>query len=515
MLFNSYLFILVFLPVTAAVFFFLGRSGRSTWALGWLIGASLLFYGWWNPWFVTVLIVSILFNYFWGIAVARGSKSLLVVGIAANLGLLGYFKYTNFFVENLSAATGLSIELSPVVLPLAISFYTFQQISYLVDAYHGKISRHDFLNYCLFVTFFPRLIQGPIVYYNELAPQFAQNEGFRLNPRMVAAGITIFFFGLFKKVIFADGLAAYATPVFEAARHGYVLSLMEAWEGALAYTLQIYFDFSGYSDMAIGLAFLFGIRVPLNFNSPYQSLNVIDFWRRWHMSLSRFLRDYLYIPLGGNRKGETMRFVNLMITMLLGGLWHGAAWTFVLWGGLHGLFLIINHGWVKIKKRLGYEGKGGRAGRFFSGALTFLAVTVAWVFFRADSAATAFRIIGSMSGQNGFALPEKYLDKFAALAVPLQSWGVDFHSMHYFKGSNEVVYIGIALLVVWLAPNVQQIMDLCMPYLNIMAKGRKLAQPPAWLTWRPSYFWAIVLVLCALASVLSMSRASEFIYFQF
>ena len=515
MLFNSYFFILVFLPVVVAGFFLLGRSGRATWALLWLIGASLLFYGLRNPWFVTVLIGSILLNYCWGIAVGRGSKTLLAIGIAANLGLLGYFKYANFFVDNLTVATGFSFELSPVVLPLAISFYTFQQISYLVDIYHGKIRGYDFLHYCLFVTFFPRLIQGPIVYYDEFTPQFAEKEVFRFNPRMVAAGITIFFFGLFKKVIFADGLAIYATPMFEAARQGYVLSCLEAWEGALAYTLQIYFDFSGYSDMAIGLAFLFGIRIPLNFNSPYRSLNVIDFWRRWHMSLSRFLRDYLYIPLGGNRKGEAMRFVNILITMLLGGLWHGAAWTFVLWGGLHGLFLIINHGWVKIKRRFGYEGKGGRIGRFFSGALTFLAVTVAWVFFRADSAATAWRIIGSMAGQNGFALPEKYLDKFSVLAVPLQALGVDFHSMHYFKGSNEVVYIIMGLLVVWLVPNVQQIMDLCMPYLNTMAKGKKLASPPACLTWCPSYLWAIVLVLCAVVSVLSMSRASEFLYFQF
>ncbi len=513
--FNSYLFIFIFMPIAAAGFFLLGRSGRYPWAVAWLVGASLVFYGWWNPLFLLVMAGSILFNYYWGKAVSRGSRSLLAIGIAANLGLLGYFKYADFFVDNLSVVTGMTINLPEVALPLAISFYTFQQISYLVDAYRGKVREHHFLNYCLFVTFFPRLIQGPIVYHQEIMPQFDQKEIFRFNPRMVAAGVTIFFFGLFKKVILADGLALYATPVFEAARQGYVLSFLEAWEGALAYTLQIYFDFSGYSDMAIGLAYLFGIRIPLNFNSPYKSVNIIDFWRRWHISLSRFLKDYLYIPLGGNRQGEVRRFVNLMITMLLGGLWHGAAWTFVLWGGMHGVLLVVNHSWVKLKQRLGYEGRGGRAGRLLAGAATFLAVTVAWVFFRADSAATAFRVVGAMAGANGFALPEKYLQKFGLPALQLEQWGVDFHVMRYFEGSNEVVHIILALLMVWLAPNVQQMMDRCTPYLNIMAKGKKLPAAPAWLTWRPSYLWAIALVVCALVSLLSMSRASEFIYFQF
>jgi len=515
MSFNSYLFIFIFLPMTAAGFFLLGLSGRYRWAVAWLVGASLVFYGLWNPFFLLVIAGSILFNFYWGRAVSRGSKSLLAFGIAANLVLLGYFKYANFFMESFAAATGLSAQLPHVALPLAISFYTFQQIAYLVDAYRGNIPEHNFLNYCLFVSFFPRLIQGPIVYHQEIMPQFAQKEIFRFNPQMVAAGVTIFFFGLFKKVMIADGLAQYATPVFEAARQGYLPSLLEAWEGALAYTLQIYFDFSGYSDMAIGLAYCFGIRIPLNFNSPYKSVNIIDFWRRWHISLSRFLKDFLYIPLGGNRKGEVSRFVNLMITMLLGGLWHGAAWTFVLWGGLHGVFLIVNHLWIKLKQRFGFEGKGGWAGRLFSGALTFLAVTIAWVFFRSDSTATGWRIVSAMAGANGFALPEKYLDKFGVPALQLQQWGVDFYLMRYFEGSNEVVHIFIALLVVWLAPNVEQMMERSMPYLNIMTKGKKLPSAPSWLSWRPSYRWAIVLVVCALVSLLSMSRASEFLYFQF
>ncbi|MRR15573.1 MAG: MBOAT family protein [Deltaproteobacteria bacterium] len=515
MLFNSYLFLLVFLPITVVGFFLIGRSGRHSWALAWLVGASLVFYGWWNPLFLLVIAGSIVFNFYWGRVVSRGSKSLLAAGIAANLGLLGYFKYANFFADNLSAWTGRPIELTPIVLPLAISFYTFQQIAYLVDAYRGQAKEHHFLDYCLFVTFFPRLIQGPIVYHQEIMPQFRRREIFRLNPQNLAVGMTLFFFGLFKKVILADGLAVYATPVFEAARHQYVLSFLEAWEGALAYTLQIYFDFSGYSDMAIGLAYLFGIRIPLNFHSPYRAVNIIEFWRRWHISLSRFLRDYIYIPLGGNRKGEVMRFVNLMITMLLGGLWHGAAWTFVLWGGLHGLYLVLNHGWIKLKKYFGYREKGGWLGRLFSASLTFVAVTVAWVFFRADSAATGWRIVSSMAGQNGFALPEKYLIKFGPLMPQLKQWGVAFREMNYCEGSNEVVYIALALFMVWFAPNVQQLMNRFEPYLNIMAGKAKLPDPPAWFFWQPSLIWMAALVICALASVFFMSRAGAFIYFQF
>ena len=515
MLFNSYIFIFLFLPITVAGFYFIGRSYRYRWALAWLVCASFVFYGSRNPNFLPIILGSILFNYGWGFMIRRASKLMLALGITANLGGLAYFKYANFLADNLNIFTSVHINLDPVVLPLAISFFTFQQISYLVDVHRGRVPASGFLNYCLYVTFFPRLMQGPIAYYAEIMPQFASSEAYRLNLQNLAVGTTIFFFGLFKKVIIADGLSSFASPVFEAARSSYILSFLEAWQGALAYTLQIYFDFSGYSDMAIGIAFLFGIRLPLNFNSPYQSLNIIDFWRRWHISLSRFLRDYIYIPLGGNRKGETLRFINIMITMLLGGLWHGAAWTFVWWGGLHGLFLIINHGWIKLKKSLGYEAKAAWTGRICAGALTFIAVTAAWVYFRADTAASASRILESMAGLNGFALPEKYLTKFSWFASQLQKNGIEFREMNYFAGSNEVVYITAALLIVWLAPNVQQMMNRFEPYLNIMAKAGGITDGPAWLSWRPAIGWAFVLIVCALASILWMSRASDFLYFQF
>ncbi|MDY6825253.1 MAG: MBOAT family protein [Thermodesulfobacteriota bacterium] len=515
MLFNSYTFILLFLPVTLTGFFLMGHKAMPWAAMAWLVGASLFFYGWWNPLYLFIIAGSILFNYAWGrVMVENPRKPLLAVGIATNLALLGYFKYANFFVDNINWLAGTDIHLAPIVLPLAISFFTFQQISYLVDAYQGNTREYNFLHYCLFVTFFPQLIAGPIVHHREMLPQFSRKKIFRFNPETLSVGITIFFFGLFKKVIIADNMALYSTPVFESVRHAYVLSFLEAWEGAIAYTLQIYFDFSGYSDMAIGLAYMFGIRIPLNFNSPYKSRNIIDFWRRWHISLSRFLRDYLYIPLGGNQKGESRRYANIMVTMLLGGLWHGAAWTFVIWGGLHGFFLLVNHFWVTARQRLGWPAKtflargGGRL-------LTFFCVTVAWVFFRADSLASATAVLKSMAGLNGFALPEKFLAKFEFLAVPLQEAGVTFCHMHYFKGSNEVVYIVMAILVAWFAPNIQQITNQYTPYINIMTKGRKLPDAPQWLRWQPSLRWAVVLIICILASILSLSRASEFLYFQF
>jgi len=360
MLFNSYQFIFLFLPITLLGFHLLGKEGYNRTAIAWLVGASLFFYGWWNPAYLALILFSIVFNY--GVGVSLGyapnspkKKSVLFLGVASNLGLLGYYKYANFFIENINVITGAEIVLDQIILPLAISFFTFQQIAYLVDVYRDKVKEHNFLHYCLFVTFFPQLIAGPIVHHKEMLPQFAQAITYRLRAKHLAVGFTIFVIGLFKKVVLADGIAVYATPVFEIAEFNVALTFFEAWGGALAYSFQLYFDFSGYSDMAIGIARMFGIRLPLNFNSPYKAISIIDFWRRWHLTLSRFFRDYVYIPLGGQRKGEIRRLVNLAITMLLGGLWHGAGWTFVFWGGLHGLFLVINHIWSNAKIKMVHD----------------------------------------------------------------------------------------------------------------------------------------------------------------
>lgn len=387
MLFNSYEFIFVFLPLTLFVFFQISRTGYHQLAIAVLIVASLFFYAWWQVSCLVLLLVSIFFNYLLGIALSRHDKKiflskqgLLTFGIVVNLGLLGYFKYANFLVFTTNNLLSTSFSLQPIVLPLAISFFTFNQIAFLVDAYRGEAKEYDFFKFSLFITFFPHLIAGPIVHHKEMIPQFDEKSVYQFKPENLAVGITIFFIGLFKKVVFADSIAVYATSVFDAAQTVH-LTCFEAWSGALAYSLQLYFDFSGYSDMAIGAAWMFGIKFPLNFDSPYKAVNIIDFWRRWHITLSRFLRDYLYVPLGGNRKGKLRRYLNLMITMLLGGLWHGAGWTYVVWGGLHGIYLVVNHQWHSFRQELGHDlSKSHWWSRGLGCLITFLAVIVAWVF---------------------------------------------------------------------------------------------------------------------------------------
>ena len=376
MLFNSYIFISLFLPITLTGFYLIGGQGHHRAATGWLVCASLFFYGWWNPAYLGLILGSVLFNYAVGVLLGnRDTKNLRVIlalGIGGNLGLIGCFKYANFFVDNINLSFGSDFHLETIILPLAISFFTFQQIAYLVDAYRGETKEYNFLHYCLFVTFFPQLIAGPIVHHKEMLPQFAKDVIYRLKHENIAIGIAIFVLGLFEKVVLADQVAVYATPVFNAAEQGLDLTFFEAWSGALAYTLQLYFDFSGYSDMAIGLARMFGILLPLNFHSPYKALNITEFWRHWHMTLSRFLRDYLYIPLGGSRRGQTQRYINLMITMILGGLWHGAGWTFVAWGTLHGFYLIVHHGWRAFRKAINQDlNRRSRLGRGTARIVTF------------------------------------------------------------------------------------------------------------------------------------------------
>jgi alginate O-acetyltransferase complex protein AlgI len=337
MLFNSHEFISAFLPIVFAGFFLAARLS-TRFATAWLCAASLAFYAWWSPIYVLLLLGSICVNYCIGREIGRRAaqermliaRQLLFGGIAINVVVLGYFKYTGFFVQMLGSAVPPVVT---IILPLGISFYTFTQIAYLVDAYRGKVAGYDPLHYALFVTYFPHLIAGPILHHNEMIPQFERPSTYRFSYENISAGMTIFFIGLFKKVILADGIAPPVGPIFDAAAAGVQLTFLEAWVGALCYSFQLYFDFSGYCDMAIGISRLFGIALPLNFHSPYKAENIIEFWRRWHMTLSRFLRDYLYIPLGGSRTTLRRRHVNVMVTMLLGGLWHGAGWTFILWGG--------------------------------------------------------------------------------------------------------------------------------------------------------------------------------------
>ena len=497
MLFNSYEFVFGFLPVTLAVFYLIGKQDRHRLAIAWLVGASLFFYGWWNLTFVSLILFSILFNYTAGLVLGRrhphASRWQLAAGVAVNLALLGYFKYANFFVDNVNAVTGTSFHLETIILPLAISFFTFQQIAYLVDAYRGETREHDFLHYCLFVSFFPQLIAGPIVHHKEMLPQFARDVVYRFNPEQMAVGVTIFTLGLFKKVGFADRVAPFSTNVFTAVEVGLEPSVLEAWGAALAYTLQLYFDFSGYSDMAIGLGFMFGIRLPLNFNSPYKANNIIDFWRRWHMTLSRFLRDYVYYPLGGNRKGPARRHVNLMITMILGGIWHGAGWTFLAWGALHGIYLVTNHAWRAFRGAMGWrDGRFGILGKAASRTITFLAVVVAWVFFRAETFDGAQAMLQGMAGLNGIG----------------NTWSP------YFYGLSETLLLAVLLIVVIVLPNTLEIVRNPKQAPETRADGIE-AKRESWIQWKPNREWAFFTCALAFASLVYIAETSEFLYYQF
>jgi alginate O-acetyltransferase complex protein AlgI len=407
MLFTAAAFVLLFLPITLAAFFAIGRRSPNA-AATWLFVASLVFYGVWMPEYVLLLLGSIIGNYRVGlrIAAARGddrvanpvAKRWLILGVTANLALLAYFKYANFFVDNLNLLLGQHWHLADVLLPIGISFFSFTQIAFLADAYQKGVREVRFSHYGLFVTYFPHLIAGPVLHHAQMMPQFRDPLTYRVQTAKLSAGLAIFMLGLIKKVVMADGIAPYADAVFNPVDAGQFASFREAWLAGLAYTLQLYFDFSGYSDMAIGISLMFNVKLPFNFNSPYRSTNISDFWRRWHISLSNFLRDYLYIALGGNRRGAARRYANLAITMLLGGLWHGASWSFVLWGGLHGLYLMLNHGWralcgESLHRRL----SSLRSYALASWLLTMLAVIAAWVFFRATTLDGALRMLMAMA----------------------------------------------------------------------------------------------------------------------
>jgi len=516
MLFNSYFFIFVFLPVTLAVFFALGKRGERRAAVAWLVTASLFFYGWWNPAYLGLIVGSILFNYTAGTVLGSHQRkpkirrASLVLAIALNLIVLGYYKYAGFFLVNVNAVFLTGYVLEGIVLPLGISFFTFTQIAYLVDAYRGEAREYNFLHYALFVTYFPHLIAGPILHHKEMMPQFGQPSIYRFNGTDFAAGVTYFAAGLFKKVVIADGLAKLASPIFATASRGLPLTTFDAWGGVLAYTFQLYFDFSGYSDMAIGLALMIGIRLPLNFNSPYKAVNIIDFWRRWHMTLSRFLRDYLYFPLGGNRHGEARRYINLLVTMLLGGLWHGAGWTFVVWGGLHGIYLMLNHGWQSLSRRVWGDGhQSSVVGSVAGAALTFLAVSVGWVFFRSDNLDTAWRLLERM-----FMLDGARISPFYAVAV--QDHGVArWLRLVLIEPPPELALVAALLLpamIAFLAPNTQEIFSryYSPPLQRVQASVRRSA-----LAWTLSPGFALAAAVGAAWAILGLTQVSEFLYFQF
>jgi len=483
MLFNSYEFILLFLPLSLIIYFYLNGKRLTLAAKTWLVFASLLFYSWWNIRYLPLILGSIIFNYAVGSSLplldGSGKKALLVFGTVMNIAFLGYFKYTDFFISNMNYLAGSQIGLQRIILPLGISFFTFTQIAFLVDSYRKLTKEYNFLNYSLFVTFFPHLLAGPIIHHKEMMPQFDNRRNKVLNYRNLSIGLFLFFLGLSKKVLIADTFAVYANSGFKVAGS---LALIEAWVASLSYTLQLYFDFSGYTDMALGSALMFNIKLPINFNSPYKALDVQDFWRRWHITLSRFLRDYIYIPLGGNRAAEPLVLFNLMVTFLIGGLWHGAGWTFVFWGFLHGLAIVVHRLWKR----------GGMAmPKALAWFLTFNFINLAWVFFRANSWGDAINLLKGMAGMNGVILPKQFAGALGALT----KHGVEFgnYMLNIHAGMEAILAVAFFLLFSLKLRNSNEYVE----------------------RFRPDIKTAAFVCVLAIYSIGSMNKITEFLYFNF
>jgi D-alanyl-lipoteichoic acid acyltransferase DltB (MBOAT superfamily) len=486
MLFNSYTFIFAFLPLSFLVYFYLNSKRLTEASKAFLVFASLFFYSWWNIIYLPLILSSLLFNYTTGKTLSKkykiqkiSKKSILIFGIIANLSLLGYFKYSDFFISNFNTLANLHINLLHLALPLAVSFFTFQQIAYLVDSYKNETKEYDFLNYSLFVTFFPQLIAGPIVHHKEMMPQFANMRNKTKNYKNIATGLFIFSIGLFKKVVIADTFALWATAGFD---HSVSLTFFEAWATSLSYTFQLYFDFSGYTDMAIGAALLFNIKLPINFNSPYKARDIQDFWRRWHITLSRFLKDYIYIPLGGNRKGKFRTYYNIMVTFVLGGLWHGAGWTFVFWGTLHGVALVIHRLW----KSFGFT-----MNKYLAWFITFNFVNIAWVFFRAKEWKDAVKVLWGMAGGSGVVLSDKVLYKLSFFRDFIASHPENFGRLQF--GTSAFVWSIVGIFVVAKLQNSTEISKIFSP------------NPKSLL------FISIITIY----TMFDMNKISEFLYFNF
>ena len=486
MLFNSYEFIFIFLPVLFLVYFYLNSKRLVLGAKLWLVIGSLFFYSYWNVIYLPLILLSMFVNYGVGLSLVNSSKiklsskTILVFGIVFNVGLLGYFKYVDFFLDNFNGIFGSNIPLPHIILPLGISFFTFTQIAFLVDAYRQEAKEYSLINYMLFVTYFPHLLAGPILHHKEMMPQFASKYNYVKNYRNIALGLFIFSIGLFKKVVIADTFAAWANVGFDSAT---TLNLIEAWATSLSYTFQLYFDFSGYTDMAIGISLLFNIKLPINFNSPYKALSIQDFWRRWHITLSRFLRDYIYIPLGGNKKGSFRTYSNLLTTFLIGGLWHGAGWTFIFWGLLHGIALAIHRAWQSL---------GFKMNMILAWFITFNFVNITWVFFRAKSWEDAMKVIGSMFSLDNIVLPEKYFKFISQYNEIYFNYGRVYENIA--GKDNTTVFLIVGFIIVLLFKN-------SMEFRNIFFK-------------RP-LIYSIIAILSTSYVISVLGRHSEFLYFNF
>ncbi len=493
MLFNSYIFIFVFLPLTLCGYYGLHRLGSPVLAKIELILMSFWFYGYFNPSYLWIMCSSILVNYVlsqllqkkWKISgkkLQMLKNGLLCVGLFFNLGLIFYFKYYDFFVENLNKVFSADFQLRHVVLPLGISFFTFQQISYMVDSWRGETKEYNFVDYALFVTFFPQLIAGPIVLHNEILPQFEDKKNWKIQWDNLAHGAYIFAAGLVKKVVIADTLSS--AVAWGYGHLGRNLTSAEAIITMLAYTFQIYFDFSGYCDMATGLGYLFNIHIPMNFNSPYKATSVVDFWKRWHLTLTRFLRTYVYFPLGGSRKGEVRTYINIIAVFLVSGLWHGANWTFILWGFLHGMGNALTRMFRK---------QWGHLHTVIQWGITFLFVNLTWIFFRADSISQAVNFIRRIFGFQSFSVRDGLLNtfglkelKFIYCHIPILNRVIA--SVH---GFDMLILLTASLI-------------LCLVFKNNQE-----------MEFKPDTKKAVFTVLCLIWGIFSLSGVSEFLYFNF
>lgn len=493
MLFNSYIFLLCFFPATILGAAFAQRLRSPMPLQAWLFAMSCFFYSWWYPEHLPLLLCSMTFNWWMGKQLAKRhthGNHALALGIVLNLALLCIFKYARFFLENINAVTGTNLATFDVALPLGISFFTFHQIAYLTDAHHDGHAEQSFIQYGLFVSFFPHLIAGPILRRDDFFPQLHDGR-LGLRYETIATGLAFIATGLFKKVCIADPLSLLVDPSFSLVSAGTELTLAEAWVAALGFTFQLYFDFSGYADIAIGLAYCLGIRFPFNFNSPYKALGPVDFWRRWHMTLSRFLRDYLYIPLGGNRGAPTARALRLLATFLLAGLWHGAGWTFVAWGGYHGLAVMINHAWNAHRK------EKSPLPRTLTLPGTFLFAVFGWVLFRTPDFASAASLMKSMLGVNGIAAPARIRSALPMLEGIFVAGSPFAHELYPPK--LALATLCVLLAWVWGLPNSQEL---------ILSQGK--------LRWQSTPVWGVAHgIALALSLLFMLGWSTPFVYFQF
>lgn len=462
MLFNSYIFLFVFLPITLITYFYLNKLNMEKTSKVFLFLASFVFYAWFNVYYTPILLFSILFNFYFGIKLSKCvnyKKTVLTIGIMGNIILLGYFKYMDFFIENFNWALNKDVNLLHLALPLGISYFTFQQIAFLVDSYRGETKEYNFLNYSLFITFFPQLLMGPIMHHKELIPQFQIKVRKIFNLENIALGLFIFSIGLAKKTLLGDPLTDYAQYAFDNAQK---LTMIEAWYASVSYVLSYYFDLSGYADMAIGLGKMFNIDIPKNFNSPYKARNFADYWKRWHITLSKFLGDYVYKSLGGNKSVVWIVYLNIMITFLVSGFWHGAGWNFLVWGILNGIFVVMAHMMKKRNLQMNF---------FIAWSLMFLGLILTRILFVSDSFSDAWYVSYTLFDINN----------------------LKFENLFYIDVYLQSFYIALAFYIALFRKNSMEIAE----------------------NFTPNFKYILYTVILLSRSLFTFSNAKPFLYFQF